>query len=435
MSGASDKARFYQEQSVPELQELERKKIFTKPEINSIAKRRSEFEHKLNARGSYPSDYARYAEYEMNLEALRRRRVKRMGVKTTNHTGQRRIFFVLDRATRKFHGDTALWMQYVTFARKQKSHKKVSEIMTRALRLHPTNPDLWIYAASYAMDERGDMIEARSYMQRGLRFNEKSINLWIEYARLEMIYISKIVGRRQILGIYQGSVLQKALAAGGGNINGDVRALPATTAEDVHSDSGSKDIVEDAALQTTDVSRALSGAIPLAIFEAAMTQHGGDNKFPFQFFDMVAEFDQLPCQAAILEHVMEILWSTSPHTPGVLIRFIRQTVVGVNLKAADFPVALGKALSRVKTAMKMLDTVPSRTVLGREMMEWLMQYLEEADLDHDIRKVIEMTLVKIWNQYRADVGLHPTEKAAEVSRLFSQLRARGLNQIAEAGGA
>ena len=30
MAGASDKARFYLEQSVPELQELERKKIFTK---------------------------------------------------------------------------------------------------------------------------------------------------------------------------------------------------------------------------------------------------------------------------------------------------------------------------------------------------------------------------------------------------------------------
>lgn len=30
MTGASDKARFYLEQSVPELQELERKKIFTK---------------------------------------------------------------------------------------------------------------------------------------------------------------------------------------------------------------------------------------------------------------------------------------------------------------------------------------------------------------------------------------------------------------------
>lgn len=38
MAGASDKARFYLEQCVPELQELERKKVFTKVCIPSTAK-------------------------------------------------------------------------------------------------------------------------------------------------------------------------------------------------------------------------------------------------------------------------------------------------------------------------------------------------------------------------------------------------------------
>src|SRR5277367_1229970 len=120
MAGASDKARFYLEQFVPELKEYEKKEIFTKvvtlfpkgvskltyvqEEITSIARKRSDFEHKLNGRGSHPSDYARYAEYEMNLDTLRRKRVKRLGVKVTAHTGQRRIYFILDRATRKFHG-------------------------------------------------------------------------------------------------------------------------------------------------------------------------------------------------------------------------------------------------------------------------------------------------------------------------------------------
>ena len=33
MAGASDKARFYLEQSVPELQEFERKKVFTKVSV------------------------------------------------------------------------------------------------------------------------------------------------------------------------------------------------------------------------------------------------------------------------------------------------------------------------------------------------------------------------------------------------------------------
>ena len=49
---ASDKARFYLEQQVPELQEYERKQIFTRDEIAAIAKKRSDFEHILNARGS-----------------------------------------------------------------------------------------------------------------------------------------------------------------------------------------------------------------------------------------------------------------------------------------------------------------------------------------------------------------------------------------------
>ena len=40
MAGASDKARFYLEQSIPELQEFERKKLFTKViriELSDIA--------------------------------------------------------------------------------------------------------------------------------------------------------------------------------------------------------------------------------------------------------------------------------------------------------------------------------------------------------------------------------------------------------------
>ena len=51
MAGTSDKARFYLEQSIPELQELERKNIFTKvssmltiaaqQELNNSARKRS----------------------------------------------------------------------------------------------------------------------------------------------------------------------------------------------------------------------------------------------------------------------------------------------------------------------------------------------------------------------------------------------------------
>lgn len=209
MSGASDKARFYLEQSVPELKEYERKKIFTTDEITSIARKRSDFEHKINARGSSPTNYTRHAEFEINVDALRRKRVKRLGIRATAHNGQRRIFFVFDRGTRKFPGDVGLWMQSVEYARGQHSHKKVSQILTNALRLHPTKSDLWTYAAQFAMEENGDMTEARSYMQRGLRFCKNSSALWLQYAKLELVYIAKIAARRQILGVGENAPKKK----------------------------------------------------------------------------------------------------------------------------------------------------------------------------------------------------------------------------------
>ena len=92
-------------------------------------------------------------------------------------------------------------MQSIEYARKQKAHKKLSQIFTNVLRLHPTKADVWIYAAQFAMDVHADMTEARSYMQRGLRFCKNSKKMWLEYAKLEILYIAKIAARRCVLGL------------------------------------------------------------------------------------------------------------------------------------------------------------------------------------------------------------------------------------------
>ena len=439
MAGASDKARFYLEQSVPELQELAAKKIFTTQEISSIAKKRSDFEHKLNARGSQPSDYVRYAEYEMNLESLRKKRAKRLGAKSSNHTGQRRIFFVLDRATRKFQGDVGLWMQYITFARKQKSNKKVSQIFTSVLRLHPTKAELWIYAANYALEERGDMTEARSYMQRGLRFCGREGRLWVEYARLEMGYVAKIIGRRRILGLDQEDDKQEEVKDLDG-VDGDVVALPTVTAEDMNPDQQSIEDVDPEALQKLVASPALSGAIPVAIFDAAMKQplFKDDQKLGLQFFDVVAEFGELPCTGRILVHVMDTIRGLAPESPETLIRWIWQPVIAIGVSSPVFPTGLGLCLDRLKLALKKLEqssTTPnkirSRIRLDQQVMERMLMYLKEDGLDPDIRKVIVMTLRKVWSQFQSDAEIDPSGKGAEVVSLISKLHAHGLQRITE----
>ncbi len=431
MAGASDKARFYLEQSVPELQELAHKKIFSKEEINSIAKKRSDFEHILNARGSQPSDYVRYAEYEMNLESLRRKRVKRLGVKSSNYTGQRRIFFVLDRTTRKFHGDIGLWMQYLAFARKQKSNKKVSQILTSVLRLHPAKAELWIYAANYTMEERGDMTEARSYMQRGLRFCKTDGRLWVEYARLEMIYIAKIVGRRWILGLGQEEEVKSGETVE--EIDGDMIVLPAITAEDVTPDHQPSHGVDQETLKKLSASPALSGAIPMAIFDAAMKQLKTNNKICQDFFDMFAEFFDLLCAYKILQHVMDSLQSLAPNSPETLIRWIQQPVIGVDATSAGFPTTFGLCLDRINKSFKTLELFPPqiRSNLGQRVIEWMLPYLDVGDLDPDVHKAIVMTLRKVWSQFQADTERAPSGRGTAVASLLDKLHVQGLQRLSE----
>ena len=397
MAAASDKVRFLQERSVPELQEFARKRIFTKDEIASIAKKRSDFEHILNARGSKPQDYIRYTEYEMNLESLRRKRVKRLGVRISNHTGQRRIFFVLDRATKKFPGDVGLWMQYITFAQKQGSNKKVSQLLTSVLRLHPTKPELWIYAATMG---RTNMTEARSYMQRGLRLCGSSEELWVEYAKLEMRYISTIAGRKRILGLDVAEIEEESTQNTGNDDDGMIN-LPAITPEDFMPAQRLSDDTKLEVLEKLGTGPVLLGAIPMAIFDAAMKQFKSSDKLCQQFFDMIAEFPQVSCQQSILCHIMDTLRSVAPKSPETLIRWIQQPVTGIDVTTPEFPALFRCCLSHMKESFETLTPIPTRqgtarpmNILGHQIIAWLLSYQKEI-LDVDIRQVISTTIRKV----------------------------------------
>ncbi|RMZ70581.1 rrna processing utp6 [Pyrenophora seminiperda CCB06] len=348
MAGPSDKARFYLEQSATELNELERKKIFTREEISSIAKKRSDFEHIINARGSHPEDYMRYIEFEKNVDALRRKRIKRLGARYKGH-GQRTIYFLYNRATRKFPGDLSLWMQYIDFARKDKAYKRLNDIFTSVARLHPTKTDIWILAANYFMETQADITNARSYMQRGLRFCKSSETMWVEYAKLETIYIGKIAGRRKILGLDIDRTKTSGTDEDGDE---DMIALPQVTAEDVNPSLKQSDGVDEVALQNLASAPVLTGAIPLAIFDAAMKQFQGKPSVAERFFDMFAEFEQLSCIPHILQHVLDYLQEHFPHVIEADICSFRMQFFGCDAPGPDMAAALSQALDQISSTVQ-----------------------------------------------------------------------------------
>jgi U3 small nucleolar RNA-associated protein 6 len=405
MAGTSDKARFYLEQSIPELKEYERKKIFssvgspaitstkistdqTQDEITTITRKRSDFEHRLSARGSQPSDYARYAEFEINLDSLQRKRVKRLGVKASTHAGQRRVFFILVRATRKFPGDIGLWMQQIEYARRHKAYKKLSQMLTRALRLHPKKPDLWTYAAQFVMEEHADMIDARSYMQRGLRFCKGSKSLWLEYTKLELLHIVRISMRHEILGIDKGSGPgnpKRAFDSPAADVVGTAKA----TAKDYGPSPKPTDGVDGGGTSNLVKASALDGAIPIAIFDAAMVEFSDDEKLAQDFFDIVNELDSLRCRRRILAHVVDHMLKSRPSSWRSSVCSIKMACVGIPVTSPEFPKSFGISLKRLQGA-----SAESRTC--KDLIEategWLQTFLRNDALDNALRRVMMSTL-------------------------------------------
>ena len=363
----------------------------------------------------------------MNLESLRRKRAKRLGVRVTAHAGQRRIFFVLDRATKKFHGDIALWMQHIEYARTQKAHKKLNQVLTSMLKLHPTRPELWIYAANYAIEAEGDMMEARSYMQRGLRFCKRSKDLWTAYAKLEMIYIAKIFGRRRILGLDEDRT-QIPQATVEDNPDADIVTLPTITAEDINPDLAQNDSVDQVALQNLNSMPALSGAIPIAVFDAAMKQFPDDDLLGERFFEMIVGFAGVPCYKKILEHIVDTLSAAMPTSPLVANCYIWQPVVGIKPTSPEFPRGLGVALHRLDSSAQ---RVHPRLPLLKRTIDSLLSFLGVEELDPDIRKVLLATLKSTLGQLQMELEHEAGENGDEAAQVLQKLRSNSLHQFVE----
>ncbi|KJX92082.1 U3 small nucleolar RNA-associated protein 6 [Zymoseptoria brevis] len=424
MAATTDRARFYLEQYVPELQEYERKQIFTRDEISAITAKRSDFEHVLNARGSQPGDYARYATYEMNLDSLRRKRCRRLGVKATAFNGQRTVFFILDRATKKFPGDMGLWMQYINFCKKEKANKKLAKVFTAVLRLHPRDWSLWVLAAKHYAETQGDMGTARSYMQRGLRFCKDEKKLYLEYAKLELVYLAKLAARRKILGL-DGSREEKEDMEEDDNMI----ALPTITAEDIDPDAGKGiEEIDEVALQRLAAAPAFSGAIPIAIFDSAMKQLK-KNALPAaeDFFDLVASFNQVPAVETILQHILEHLQSTAPTAFETTICEAKHHMLNIPLQSADFPPALGKGLARLKAGVDgASERLRPKTAVkaAAALLSWAematKDLAEDEALDDDLVTVVEATI----KRYRRLGGKKGPEQDT-VPAIMARLRGEG----------
>lgn len=305
----AEKIRYYLEQSVPELEDLQRKKLFEKNEITMIMRRRTDFEHRIQGRGTKPRDFLKYADFESNLEKLRKKRFTRLSKSGSIDTkpsisdwaGVRRILFIYERATRKFPKDMEIWSRYLKSAKLNGAVKVVYKVYSRLLQLQPRNIDAWISAAKYEFETNANAKGARSLFQRGLRLNPEAFELWHTYTQFELTYISRLLARRKVLGLItdkqqqeemdqEEAKRQKTLEKDEGD---DVIHLPEADMKEQLNSLPEADINM---LGNPETNPALKGDVALTVFDLAIQsqeKHASDDRREEKVFGAVNKFLQL----------------------------------------------------------------------------------------------------------------------------------------------
>jgi U3 small nucleolar RNA-associated protein 6 len=207
-------------------------------------------------------------------------------------------------------------MRFLDYARNERAHKRVGKIFTTALRLHPTNAELWILAARHAGQD--DIPAARSYLQRGIRFCPKERRLWLELLNLEMLFVAKTMEKLRMLGADGGKPDSAASTEGG-------------SAAD--------------ALSTMAKTPALTGGIPIAVFDAAMKEFNNEVILAEDMFDVVAEFSSLDICTRILEHILQFL-DDHVSANGCSFRF---ALLGVDPLSVEYPMALRASIQSYRS--------------------------------------------------------------------------------------
>ncbi|KAF5386261.1 hypothetical protein D9615_002379 [Tricholomella constricta] len=313
-----ERVQFQQEQMLDELKDLVEKHLFTEKETKQIMKKRTAFETALVRRVAKKADFLRYASYEMGLEQLRRKRVERTKSESTipsisDYALVRRQFHIFERALKKFKSDVGLWIQYIQVAQREGARALVGRITARALQLHPNRPTLYILAASHELSHQSPS-SARTLLQRGIRLNEESVELWREYVKMELGFIESLRRRWDILGINGRSADETR--DGGEAIDtddpsrhimpglGDTAATQEPMEEEIEGADSRKEIMQGAIVKSVMTS-AVQALPNIELFEALKA--------------LLTDYPSPPAlRQAMLEHLYELLRQTLPDHAGAI---------------------------------------------------------------------------------------------------------------------
>jgi U3 small nucleolar RNA-associated protein 6 len=77
---------------------------------------------------------------------------------------RRRIFYLYDRACRKFKMNKIIWKEYLHVLVKCKSIQKLNVVVSKAVQIHPDELQFWLVGIYCELDMKGNLFSSRNLM-------------------------------------------------------------------------------------------------------------------------------------------------------------------------------------------------------------------------------------------------------------------------------
>lgn len=300
------------------------------------------------------------------------------------HAGQGRVLGIYERAVGRHPGSSELWREYLHYTAEIKASKRWRKTMTNALRMMPTDADLWIMAGTRSA-KNGDMAAARGFFMRGCRFCTKECKLWIEYARSEMQWLEKMEKKK---GREDKKKVKK--------IEDDDEIIMGDSDDDDDEDDNGMILPEPSAAQAKVIDKqdskqlasnpAMDGAIPMAIFEISRKQSFFKADVAEQFYLMFMSFTEVSSHARISQHVLDALTAAFPKAAATCNCHIQAPILGVAPGTAEYPRRLQQVVPLLE---KYMAETEDKAALKRKTAAWMDEQLKWDGLDEDVRAVLE----------------------------------------------
>ena len=175
----------------------------------------------------------------------------------------------------------------------------------RAIQLHPLQHTFWSLAAWWEFDQNANVSAARTLFLRGLRLNNLSRDLWLDYLRFELAYIARI---KEHNGAEKPASEDSVVA---------VPALPEESAskgnlEGITHETNASVAVLGSSLEDSAYSAFLAGAIPRAVFRNAVATLPNDVELRLAFLAISREAGATVGIPALVDDIYQSLETDFP---------------------------------------------------------------------------------------------------------------------------